>query len=270
LLAGAGCAVVGESRTPPSPGSASVHPRIDIAQDLYVREVTDRVVVVTHSFPWPANSLIARMESSDLVLVDTPYTPEATRELLEWIVTRFGEYPIIAINTGYHHDNLGGNGCLIERGIPVYGSDLTARLLRERGESMRTMTLSWLQAPEHERYREAHAVLPYVPPTNLFDLDEGLELDFGRERVLVHHPGASHSPDNSVVYFPGLKLLFGGCMILGWDGVGNTSDADLEAWPKAIRNLRRFDLEIVVPGHGDRLDPGLLDHTIELLVRHSE
>jgi len=135
---------------------------------------------------------------------------------------------------------------------------------------MREMTLNWLQAWRYRRYYEAHKALPYVPPTHLFDLNEGLELEFGDESIQVYYPGPSHSPDNVVVYFPSRRVLFGGCMVIGWDGVGNTSDADLEAWPQSIRNLRRFDCDLVVPGHGERLDPELLEHTIELLEQYQQ
>jgi glyoxylase-like metal-dependent hydrolase (beta-lactamase superfamily II) len=55
-------------------------------------------------------------------------------------------------------------------------------------------------------------------------------------------------------------------MILGGDQIGNTLDADLNNWPEAIRKLKQFEVEIVVPGHGDRIDPGLIDHTIALLT----
>jgi glyoxylase-like metal-dependent hydrolase (beta-lactamase superfamily II) len=212
--------------------------------------------------------MIVEMKNSALVLVDTPYTPEATRDLLRWVETRLGEREVVAINTGFHHDNLGGNGYLIERGISVYGSELTARLLEERGEEMRAMTLRWLKEPRYQRYREIHESLPYVAPTHRFELDKGLELEFGDETVQVYYPGPSHSPDNVVVYFPTRKILFGGCMIIGWDAVGNTSDADLAAWPASVRNLSRFDYDVLVPGHGDRLDPGLLEHTINLLAEY--
>jgi len=244
--------------------------RYDISEDLYVRRVAEGVFVITHSFPWAGNSMIVEMESSDLILVDTPYTPEATRDLLEWVETRLGERKVTAINTGFHYDNLGGNRYLVEQGIPVYGSELTARLLEERGEGMRAMTLDWLQAPRYQRYREAHQNLPYVAPMHLFDLSEGLLLEFGDKVVQVYHPGPSHSPDNVVVYFPSREILFGGCMIIGMDRVGNTSDANLAAWPESVRDLSRFDFDILVPGHGDRLDPGLLEHTIDLLVDYQE
>ena len=59
-------------------------------------------------------------------------------------------------------------------------------------------------------------------------------------------------------------------MIIGMDRVGNTSDADVAAWPESVRDLSRFDFEILVPGHGDRLDPGLLEHAIDLLADYQE
>jgi glyoxylase-like metal-dependent hydrolase (beta-lactamase superfamily II) len=83
--------------------------------------------------------------------------------------------------------------------------------------------------------------------------------------VRVFFPGPSHTPDNVIVYFSGRKILFGGCMILAGGQVGNTSDADLAAWPVSVAKLSQFDFTLVIPGHGDRMDPGLIDHTIQLL-----
>jgi metallo-beta-lactamase class B len=260
----------GEGEPTPSVAGPDSYERFDIGEDLYVRKVQEGAFVITHSFPWPGNSMIVEMQNSDLVLVDTPYTPEATRDVLEWIEARLGKREVVAINTGFHCDNLGGNSYLIEQGIPVYGSEQTARLLEERGEEVRAMTLDWLQAPQYQRYYEAHRTLPYVAPTHLFDLYEGLLLEFGDEIVQVYYPGPSHAPDNVVVYFPSRKILFGTCMIIGWDEVGNTSDADLEAWPESVRALSRFDFNVLVPGHGERLDPGLLEHTIDLLTSFQE
>ena len=241
-------------------------PRIDLSEELYLRQIRKDVFVVTHVFPWSANSLIVEMANSDLVLVGSPYTPEATNEVLAWMEKHFGKRKIIAINTGYHVDNLGGNSALIEHGITVYGSDLTAQLLKERGEQTRQVLLGMLKGTANASYYKAQAEIPYVAPTQLFPIAQGLKLSFGDEQLEVYYPGPSQAPDKVVVYFPGKKVLFGGCMILGGDQVGNTSDADLKNWPDAVRKLEQFDVEIVVPGHGDRLDTGLIEHTIALLV----
>jgi metallo-beta-lactamase class B len=256
---------LGASKAPAaSGGDAPV--RIELSKDLHLRLVRTDVVVVTHEFPWPANSLVAEMANSDLVFVGTPYTPAATRKVLEWVDARWGKRKVVAINTGYHVDNLGGNEALIERGIPVYGSDLTVELLKQRGEQTRKVTLGMLGGEANKEYYQAHAELRFAAPTHQFPLAQGLRLTFGSEQVQVYYPGPSQAPDKVVVYFPSKKVLFGGCMILGGDRVGNTSDADLGRWPDAVRRVAQFDAVIVVPGHGDRLDAGLIQHTIDLLT----
>ena len=60
-------------------------------------------------------------------------------------------------------------------------------------------------------------------------------------------------------------MLFGGCLILAGERVGNRADADLEGWPRAIEALRELEVDYVVPGHGERSDPGLLEHSLGLL-----
>lgn len=248
----------------------ALNEKLDISTDLYIRQVAEGVFVITHAFPWPGNSMIVAMKNGDLVLVDTPYTPEATEEVLEWATEQFGERSITAINTGFHYDNLGGNSYLVQENIPVYGSQLTVELLEERGTAFRAMTLDWLQAPKYQSYYQVHETLPYVPPTQQFNLEEGLLLEFGQETVEVYYPGPTHSPDNVVVYFPDHKLLFGGCMILGEGKIGNTSDADLEAWPESVSRLSQFDFDILIPGHGERFDPALLEETLTLLSTASK
>ena len=93
-------------------------------------------------------------------------------------------------------------------------------------------------------------------------------LPFGSEETYeLLHPGPSHTPDSLAVYFPDRKLLFAGCVVKGGDTLGYLGDADLESWPGVIRELMELDLKMVIPGHGDRVDPGLLQNTLDLLTR---
>ena len=82
--------------------------------------------------------------------------------MLDWISDTFGQKNIIEINTGYHVDNLGGNKALIDRGIPVYGSEKTVQLLKERGEETRNLILSWLTDPVNKQYYARYKVIPYI------------------------------------------------------------------------------------------------------------
>ena len=74
-------------------GSRSKY-RID--EDLVVRPIRPKAWVITHTNPWPANSLLVEMADSTLVLVDTPYTPDATRRLTTWLHARFGKRRAVA------------------------------------------------------------------------------------------------------------------------------------------------------------------------------
>jgi metallo-beta-lactamase class B len=206
------------------------------------------------------------MPDRTLVLAATPYTPAATRRLLAWARERFGERRMVAINNGYHVDNLGGNAALRAAGIPIYGCDLTVTLLAERGEKTRQQILGMIGDRSSQVYA-AHATLPYVPPDHVFPAKDGLVLRFGGEEVRVIYPGPSQAPDKLAMYFPARALLFGGCMLISGDRLGNVADADLEAWPRAIATLARLPVKVAIPAHGDRLDPGLLQNTLDVLAR---
>ena len=256
----------------PSPTKTSSMSITDYAsetldKDMTIGEVLQGFYIITHSFPWPHNSLLVEMQNSDILLVDTPYTPEATNELLKWEKTKFGNRNVVAVNTGYHYDNLGGNGALIFAGIKVYGSDAIPVLLSQRGEALRALTLNWLTDPKYFEYYETHKNLKYIPPNTLYPLQTGLLLNFGNESVVIYYPGPTHTPENVVVYFKDRNILFGGCMILAGDSVGNTADADMTEWPKSVEKLRQFKIDLLIPGHGDRMDPQLIDHTLDILAK---
>ncbi len=93
-----------------------------------------------------------------------------------------------------------------------------------------------------------------------------MTLSFGTDRVELVYPGPAHSRDNIVAYFPRHRILFGGCMIQAGDSVGNRSDADMAKWPSSVRKLRAMKAAWVIPGHGERFDPGLIEHTLEVLA----
>lgn len=56
-------------------------------------------------------------------------------------------------------------------------------------------------------------------------------------------------------------------MVLAGNKLGNTAEADLKQWPDSLCELARLPVDVVVPGHGERLDPGLIQHTLELLAK---
>jgi glyoxylase-like metal-dependent hydrolase (beta-lactamase superfamily II) len=100
-----------------------------------------------------------------------------------------------------------------------------------------------------------------------FALD-GLGLGLAGE---VFFPGPAHTTDNATVWLAEPAVLVGGCAVRAAEAtdMGNTSEADLAAWPRAIAALeaRYPGARLVVPGHGEPGSLELLAHTRRLLAQ---
>lgn len=239
---------------------------IVLMDSLQLSQIGEGAYVIRDFQPFQSNSLLVEMTDGTLVMAGTPCTAEATAKVLFWAKEHFGERRVVAINTGYHIDNLGGNKALLDAGFAVYGSDLTVKLLAEKGDWIRALTLSFIPDKTSPRY-EAVRTQKFYPPDHVFAAESGLVLTFGREEVRAIYPGPTQAPDKVMVYFPSRRLLYGSCAVLAGDRPGNMAEADLVHWPLAIKCLMSLPVDVVVPGHGMRLDPELLPHTVELLEK---
>jgi peptidoglycan/xylan/chitin deacetylase (PgdA/CDA1 family)/glyoxylase-like metal-dependent hydrolase (beta-lactamase superfamily II) len=238
-------------------GGEPVKEPLRIGDDLTVRELAPDVVVVTHEKPFPANTMVAAVDGS-IVIAGSPYTTEATEAFLTWVRARFGKRPIAVVDTHFHGDGgTAGTATYLAAGAVVYTSDRAVALLAERGTDIRGRLSKSI---DDSALRAAVDATPWLPGDHVFPLAKGIDL--GGAQVIF--PGAAHSPDNVVVYLPKLGVLFGGCMVRA-DALGNLSDADVAAWPRAIERLRALPATIVIPGHGTRFDRALLDRTDQLL-----
>lgn len=215
--------------------------------DVEIREVRSGVWVHTsyYTYPggtrFPANGLIVR-EGNGLLLVDTAWGEVLTLTLLNQIEAEIHLPVRRAVVSHVHGDRIAGADVLEARGIEVYALPLTQQ--RAIGEGMP------------------------VPDHTLAGLDRpGTSVQFGS--VELFYPGPGHAPDNLLVWVPSQRVLFGGCAVraAASDSLGGVADADMTAWPEAIRQARdRYaKAEVVVPGHGEAGGAELLDHTLALL-----
>jgi glyoxylase-like metal-dependent hydrolase (beta-lactamase superfamily II) len=239
-------------------------------EQLFVSELSETVFVVTHYFPWESNSLIVKASDDEVVLIDTPYNNEATAQMLQWIENKLKPQKITAINTGFHIDNLGGNGLLREKGIDIYGSDRTCNLIDEKGAKTQQQIILWL-SPEQEQIKKVYENLIFTKPNKIFNIEEGITLKIGNLSFEVFYPGESHSPDNVVVYINEMQMLFGGCMVKSLESknLGFTGDANLEAWPVSMKIVQEkyANAKVIIPHHGMWGDLSLIQHTINLLSK---
>lgn len=243
---------------------------IFIENDLKIIHLSDNIYVVEHAFPWPANSAIINLDEENVVIIDTPYTNDATEKILEWINNKYNGKTITAINTGYHIDNLGGNQALLDKKINIHGSDKTLEMIDSRGHYSISLFLKWLQKPSQKIYKNYYEKYNYVKPDQIFNINENHEIKLGNDIIKLIYPGETQSPDKIVVYIEKYNFMFGGCMILAGNKVGNIADANLEEWPKSISKLKKYNIDILIPGHGTKFNNELIDNTIKILSRDNE
>jgi metallo-beta-lactamase class B len=241
-----------------------------LSDRLFISKLSETVFVASHYFPWESNSLIVKASDNEVVLIDTPYENTATALVLNWIDKTLHPTKITAINTGFHIDNLGGNQCLRERGVDIYGSDRTCELVATKGTQTQQQIISWL-TPEQEQIKEVYENLVFIKPNKNFKIEDGITLNIGSLSFEVFFPGESHSPDNVVVYIKENGILFGGCMVKSLESknLGFTGDANLEAWPVSMKIVQEKyqTAQMVIPHHGMWGDLRLIQHTIDLLTK---
>lgn len=210
---------------------------------LVVRELSTGVWLHTswsefNGVMFPKNGLLF-LHQGQIWLVDTAWGNELTEDLLAWVDRELGLPIAGAIVSHFHDDSMGGTPALAARGVPSWAHPLTLQLGEGEG-------------------------VPLPEPID--------GLGIGDSRVIggadVYYPGPGHSSDNIFVWLPEHRILFGGCAVRPAESssLGNTSDAVVGEWPRAIERVKeRFpDVVLVVPSHGDLGDRTLLDHTIAL------
>lgn len=106
----------------------------------------------------------------------------------------------------------------------------------------------------------------FKPPVPKLEQTSDFEID--KVKIETYYPGAGHSVDNLTVWFPDSKVLFGGCLIKSLDAnnLSNLADASVKEWPNSLKNLLKKypDVKLVIPGHGNWGDVGLISHILEL------
>ncbi len=191
---------------------------------------------------YPSNGLIF-IKNNKALLIDTPVTIGQTKQLFLFLKGSMNVEITKVIVSHYHDDCLGGLKYLHTQGVSSISCNLTKQKCIELG-------------------------LPI--PTNVFT--NKMELDFEGQEVICQYFGGGHTIDNIVIFFPDVKLLFGGCLIKSKNstGLGNTKHAVIKDWGSTVQKImiEYEDVDIVVPGHGSHGNVELLIHTINLVKKH--
>lgn len=239
-------------------GATPAPKQLKLDHGMEVKKIMDDVFMITDEDYRSSNVLAVKMNDGSVFLASSPFESVGTETLLTWVKKTLSPKRIVSVNPHFHMDGTGGNEVYRKNGVEIWSSEQTKKLQLEFGKGMIAKV-----APGYDRKELRERILKskVVVADNIFPANAGKTFDFSGEKVEVYYPGPAHSPDNVVVYFPKQKLLFGGCMIKPED-LGYLGDADVKAWSSSARNLKKFDVQTVVRGHGPWGGPEFIDQTI--------
>lgn len=132
--------------------------------------------------------------------------------------------------------------------IQIAAIQETIGKLDKKNENQRVIEEEKLKDTE-SRYA-ANRQLQIIPPTTLYK--DKMTINLGNEIVEISYPGPTHTNDNSVVYFPGQKVIHMGDMVfhkfhpyIDWQAGSNTAN-----WIIQLGKIANWPLGKVIPGHG--------------------
>jgi cyclase len=144
-----------------------------------------------------------------------------------------GNKPIMVINTHFHPDHTGGNSYYKGQTI-IAGANYTKEAwIKQAGEPLPTQ---WLK--------------------------DSMTIKMGDETVTLLNLGKNiHTESDVVVYLHKRKMLFGGDVLLNKQVPALFGNANPEGYLAAFDMLpKRFDIQKIVPGHGDVGGPEVIDN----------
>jgi glyoxylase-like metal-dependent hydrolase (beta-lactamase superfamily II) len=194
-----------------------------------------------------ANSLL-RLSPNGEVLVDGKPT-ENHAALMSQVrkISRITDMPIrVVIVTNHHKDRSGTNGKFLAAGAQIIAQENVASRLAADRSSSDTV----------------------VPPTITYANDYTLR--FGGVEVKLMHFGSAYTNNDTVVYFPNLKVVAVGDLF-----TPDTPDPDFSGggslvdWGPVLGQILKLDFDVVVPSKGPMItrdDLVAFKTKIEILV----
>ena len=175
-----------------------------------------------------ANTLV-RVTTEGLIVVDTKNPGDVNYNRVMEEIRSVSNLPVkYVINTHHHPDHVGNNQKFIDAGAQVVALDA---LKTRMASDPRTKDIPGL-------------------PTITFAKD--YELKFGGAVVQAHFYGRGHTGDDTMVYFPDLKVL-----MVSDEITDNTPIIDFAnggsavEWTQVLDGVLSLDFETAIPGRGE-------------------
>lgn len=169
-----------------------------------------------------------RVSNDGVFVADTKNMGEENYQQLLTLIKSVTPQPIKgAAVTHVHQDHSGNTASFIRDGVPVWAHE---------GEKALTATY----------VTNGNKV---AAPDKTFAKDQTITM--GNAKIELHNYGPTHTSGDTIVYFPDLRVVHAGDMI-----VNNAPNCDFANggsvvnWSKAVDEVLKLDFDTLVPGHG--------------------
>ena len=178
-----------------------------------------------------ANTAV-RVTPDGLIVVDTKNPSTEANNIFATLNTQLkaiSPLPVkYILNTHHHPDHTGNNGALVDLGAKVVGLE---KLKSNMADDPRTTQITGR-------------------PTETFANDYVLK--FGGVQVEAHHLGNAHTNDDTVVYFPDLKIAMISDTVTDTNPVVDWANGgSVVGWKASLEAILKVDFETAIPGRGE-------------------
>jgi glyoxylase-like metal-dependent hydrolase (beta-lactamase superfamily II) len=203
-----------------------------------------------------------------VLVVDTHAHDGYARELVT-AIRSVTALPWVVLLTHAHFDHSFGCATFVaeQPDLEIWSHQACHDELARGGQLQREFAVGWFR--EAGREHDAGAVRDVKPalPNRTFTADA--EVDLGGRRVLLHHPGRGHTDHDVVVDVPDAGVSVVGDLVE--EGAPPSfEDAYPLDWPVTLTTLLPRLHPVVVPGHGDVVDPGFVAEQRDSLAAVAE
>ena len=173
-------------------------------------------------------TVAARVTPEGVILVDAKF-PQHVPEILALIRSVTDQPVKYLINSHYHPDHTGGDGEMLKRGV---------ELIQQRD--------LWTSY-EAKKLGGGTAHITF---------DDAFALHLGGVEVDAYHSlPASHTRGDTFIYFPDLKTVHGGDLVIrGMPHIDYTDGGSAVGFVTAIYQLLKLDFDVAIPGHGQPMN----------------
>jgi len=194
-----------------------------------------------------------------VLVVDTGMGPRNAQTVLDE-VRKITSKPVAYLTITHFHPEHGmGAQAFPASTIVIYPTDQKTELL-EKGAAMINQ-FSGVSTGIADLLRPVKIRMPDVT------FSEEAEVDLGDFQVRLLHWGSSHTRGDGFVFLPKQSIVFGGDVVVNrFFPIMADSDSDGANWIKILDRLENLHPAIVVPGHGEVGDVGVISAMREYLV----